>query len=51
MSDRAGTAQTTVRCTFCYRPIHKARSGEWYHNHNASVACKPGWTRNKATPR
>jgi hypothetical protein len=30
------------RCGYCRRLIHKQRDGSWYHNHNASVFCKPG---------
>lgn len=39
------------RCTYCYRKIRKQRSGEWYHDHNASVSCSPGSGGTKATPR
>jgi hypothetical protein len=41
---------TKTRCTYCYRPIHQQRNGAWYHDHNASVSCRPGWSSNKATP-
>jgi hypothetical protein len=37
-------------CTYCFRPIGRQRDGAWYHEHNASVSCKPGWNSTKATP-
>lgn len=37
-------------CAHCRRRIHKQRNDEWYHNHNASRSCRPGWTANRATP-
>jgi hypothetical protein len=41
---------TSMYCTYCYRRIHQQRDDTWYHNHNASTACKPGWTTTRATP-
>jgi hypothetical protein len=29
-------------CQLCRRRIHRQRNGAWYHNHNASVSCRPG---------
>ena len=43
-------ADTATYCGNCYRRIHKQRDDKWYHNHNASVACKPGWNSTHATP-
>lgn len=39
-----------VKCAYCRRRILRMRDGAWYHEHNASVSCKPGWSGNKATP-
>lgn len=40
-----------TRCVYCRKRIHKQRNGEWYHNHNASVACRPGeGSDRRATP-
>jgi hypothetical protein len=34
--------QPKPRCAYCYKPIHKQRNGEWYHDRNASTSCSPG---------
>ena len=31
-----------VVCCYCRKQIHRQRNGAWYHDHNASVACRPG---------
>jgi hypothetical protein len=31
-----------VICRFCRKRVHQQRNGAWYHNHNASVSCRPG---------
>src|SRR5215472_9928909 len=33
---------STTRCGYCRQRIHQQRNGAWYHNHNASVSCRPG---------
>lgn len=50
---RPGTppsGRATTVCTYCRRAIHRQRNGEWYHNHNASVSCRPGWASRRAAP-
>lgn len=38
-------------CCYCRKRIHRQRNGEWYHNHNASVSCRPGQgSERRATP-
>lgn len=38
-------------CCYCRRRIYRVRNGEWYHEHNASVSCRPGeGSDRRATP-
>ena len=30
------------RCGYCRKKITRQRNGAWYHDHNASVSCRPG---------
>jgi hypothetical protein len=29
-------------CQLCRKRVHQQRNGAWYHDHNSSVACRPG---------
>ena len=31
-----------VRCCYCRHRIYRQRNGDWYHEHNGSVSCRPG---------
>jgi hypothetical protein len=35
-------ATRIVICQLCRKRVHRQRTGDWYHNHNASVSCRPG---------
>ena len=37
-------------CVYCRRLVFEARDGAWYHRHNASISCKPGWGSRTASP-
>jgi hypothetical protein len=38
-------------CCYCHRAIYMVVSGDWYHDHNASVSCYPGaGSDRRATP-
>lgn len=39
-----------IVCCYCRKRIYKQRNGAWYHEHNASVACRPGDGDRQATP-
>lgn len=36
------TVKRITICCYCRKRIHRQRNGEWYHDHNASTACRPG---------
>jgi hypothetical protein len=42
MSNTAQTTKRIVICQLCRKRVHKQRNGEWYHNRNGSVSCRPG---------
>ena len=44
------TAKRITICQLCRRRVFRARNGEWYHNHNGSVSCRPGSGSGRATP-